>query len=189
MQDINYPPGDFADRLHATFGPLVLIPPNQGEGLADIFKVSHCRHCVWESVEVDAGKHRENGMDSNRFSNGNHIKRLVVCAGTQGTAVYLKCGWQNNKIDDVLIKAPYAQHSDWFEGDYSSSYKDVDRAKTWNSNNTYGLVRREDGKPVRVRWNFLRGEQPKFGAGSNIEYQWGWSLISTIYTELKHLCT
>ena len=179
-RDINYPPGDFAGRTDETIGPLRLDPPDDGAGFSDIFKNSNCRNCHFRDINVISIKHKENGWDANNKTRQNTYKHLQLCAGG-GPAVYLKDGFCNNSVDDVLIKT-YAKHCDWFEGDYSST----GRAK--NTGNKYNSVYRLDGKPVRVRWTFFRAEKPRF-TNSKIEYQYFWSFVSTVYVEVKYLFT
>jgi hypothetical protein len=178
MSDINYPPGTFADIKGETHTDVLLIPPSNGKGYSDIFKTSHVQECVFDNITVEATEHKENGWDANRSCKRNKFTRLTMPGGGS-TAVYLKRGFCDNIIDDVLITR-YAQHTDWFEGDYADEGGEKCKRNTRNN------VRREDAEPVRVRWTFLRAEKPVF-TNSNVKYQWGWSLISTIYVEAKYL--
>ncbi len=179
MSDTNYGPGDFSDRSGEPIGPLLLNPPAGGAGFDDIFKTSHCTDCVFEDVTVEAGHQRENAWDANRFTKGNVFRRLKLDAGAQ-PAVYLKCGFSNNIVDDVEITKS-GGHSDWYEGDYS------DAGGEKNRGNHYSNVRRKDGKPLRVAWTFFRAEKPVFHNSGPVRYQYLWSLIRTLYTELKYL--
>lgn len=176
--DVFFPPGVFHDIRGERIADIVLIPPNDGAGISDIFKTSHVQACAFEGVQAVAQSHDENGWDANRYCQRNIFKRLVLPAGGS-SAVYVKCGFKDNIIDDVLITR-YAKHSDIIIGDYSDSGGERCARNKWND------VRRIDGKPVRVRWSFLRAEKPKF-TNSKVKYQYGWSLLTTLYGEAKYL--
>lgn len=179
MGDNNYPPGDFAGRVGETIGPLNLVPPDEGRGFSDIFKNSGVQDCTFNDIWEESYLHSENGWDANKKTARNKYNRLTLCAGG-GPAVYLKDGFCDNEVNGVTIKS-YAKHSDWYEGDYSST------GGARNRGNTYSGVHRADGKAVRVAWTFFRAERPKFKDSGPIRYQWGWSLVRTIYVELKYL--
>jgi hypothetical protein len=180
--DHNYAPGGFADRAGKRIGPLLLDPPDQGAGLDDIFKTSGCTDSKFLGITVRAGRQGENGWDANRFCRRNEYRGLQIDGGAQ-CAVYLKCGFSHNVVEDVLITKA-GGNSDWFEGDFSDYYVTSPRGATVNRGNTYRNVRRADGKPVRVRWVFTRAEKPRF-ADSRVEYQYLRSLLSTVYVECK----
>lgn len=178
MSDNNYPPGDFADRTSETVAALVLTPPDGGSAYDDIFKVSHCVGCAFNGVEVNAGKQRENAQDLNRESCDNTFRSLVLDAGGQG-AILAKGGSSDNTWDDVLIRQATG-HSDVMIGGYSGQSRATSR------NNRFNNIRREDGKPVRYAYTFIRAHRPRF-TNSNVEFQFCWSLVRTIYTELRYL--
>lgn len=177
--DINYHTGEFADRTRESFGPLALTPPNAGAGYDDIFKVSHCVNCQWDDIEVKAGKQRENALDLNRNSCGNLFRRLVLDAGEQG-AILVKGGSSNNTWDNVLIREVGSGHSDIMIGGYSG------QSKAKSHNNRFHNIRRADGQPIRVAWCFTRASKPVI-TGSNVKYQYGWSLVRTIAQEWSYL--
>ncbi len=177
MPDKNYPSGDFSGCDRVFIDGLVLEPPDQGAGLDDIFKVSNCTNSRFSNIEVRAGFQSENAQDLNRESCHNEFANLVLDAGLQG-AILGKGGSSYNSWKNVLIRKPTG-HSDVMIGGYS------EQSKKTSVGNTFDLVSREDGKPVRVAWTFIRAEKPKF-TNSKVEYQYGWSLIRTIYTELKY---
>lgn len=179
MSDNNYPPGDFSGTKGQEVGPLTLEPLNGGAEYDDIFKNSKCLGNVFYLITVKAPLCRENAWDANNGCRGNHYVALDLHGGPDAPAVYLKDGFCENKIDDVIIRS-YAKHSDWFEGDYSSTGGRKCKGNTRNN------VRRADGEPVRVRWVFTRAEKPVF-TNSKVRYMWFWSIVSTIYVEVKYL--
>lgn len=177
--DHNYPPGDFSDRNAEPFGVIELSPSDAGRGYDDIFKVSHCTGCRWESVTVNAGKQRENAQDLNRESCANHFGELIADAGGQG-AILVKGGSCNNHWDRVLIRKA-GGHTDIMVGGYSG------QSKKPSKNNRFEVAERSDGKPVRVAWTFTRAEKPTFGPNCKVRYQYFWSLVRTIAQEISYL--
>jgi hypothetical protein len=178
MSDINYPPGDFADKDGITVKDLMLIPPGGGVGYADIFKNSHVTNSTFDGVTVVAGKQSENAWDANNGCSGNTYRRLKLWPGSE-SAVLLKDGFCGNTVDDVEIVL-HGGHSDWYEGDYS------DQGGTRNTGNAYNNVRMTDGSPIRVSWTFFRAEKPRF-TDSVVRYQYLLSFFRTCYVEAKYL--
>jgi hypothetical protein len=178
MADRNYPPGDFADRTNEVVGPLVLAPEEGGAGYDDVWKVSNCVGCQFSGIEVKAGKQRENAQDLNRYSSANRFTGLVLDAGGQG-AILAKGGSSDNTWDDVLIRKA-GGNSDVMIGGYSQ------QSRATSKNNRFNNIRREDGKPVRYAYTFLRAHRPRF-TNSKVEFQFWWSLVRTIDQEIKYL--
>lgn len=182
--DTYYPPGTFADQDGITVSGLIIAPPDLGAGLSSPFKCSHLTNSTLEDVTVIAGNQRENGWDSNRFCQGNTFRRMKIDGNPNGNAaIQFKCGFRNNVIDDVLITKP-GKNSDWYEGDFADYYLTTSRKDNYSRGNRRNNVRRDDAQPVRVAWTFFRSEKPTF-TNSNVTYQYGLSLIRTIYVELK----
>lgn len=176
--DTNFLPGSFANQRGNTFMDVLLIPPNRGAGLDDIFKLSRTVDCVFHNINVQAGAQRENALDINNESCGNTLTHLRLDAGAMN-AILIKGGSCNNRFDDVLISKP-GGHSDLYVGDYS------DQSKKRTTGNTFNDIRRIDGQPVRVAWNFLRAEKPQL-THSKVKYQYFLSLVRTCYVEAKYL--
>lgn len=176
--DVNFPPGDFADRTDERFDAIRLEPENRGAAYDDIFKVSHCQICTWEDVVVTAGHQKENAQDVQRNSWLNRFRRLVLDAGKQG-AILVKGGSSHNKWDDVLIRTA-SGHTDVMIGGYSG------QSRGTSENNTFNNIRRKDGKPVRYAFTFFRARKPKF-TNSKVEYQFWWSLVRTVAQEWAYL--
>ena len=174
--DVNLPAGDFADKDNIIVKNLVLSPPNQGAGFADLFKNSHVTNSTFDGITVNGGQQSENAWDSNRETSGNIYLHLKLTPGKE-CAVLLKDGFSKNTVDDLEITA-HGGNSDWFEGDYS------DQGSIKCINNKFNNIRMTDGSPVRVSWTFFRAEKPKF-TNSNIKYQYILSLFRTCYVELK----
>lgn len=177
--DKNYPPGEFAGRTNETFVNLILAPERGGEDYDDVFKCSGVKGCTFDGVTVHAGSQRENAWDSNADSRFNIFRRLRLDAG-RGPAVYLKGGFSDNHLDDIEITKG-GGHSDLYIGDYS------EQSRARSERNTFNNVRRSDGQPVRVSWNLLRAEKPRFTASGPIDYQYLWSIVRTIYVEWCYL--
>jgi hypothetical protein len=177
--DKNYPPGEFADIHDEQMGIVVLDPPNGGADYDDIMHLSGTTGCTFDTVIVKGGLQRENAVDFNNGSSDNTIRQLTVGAGKQ-CALYLKGGSCRNKFPDVVIIGA-GGHSDIYLGDYS------DQTAARSDGNEFGYVRRADGKPVRVAWNFLRAEKPVFSdPRTKVRYQYVLSLLRTFYVELKY---
>jgi hypothetical protein len=176
--DNNYPPGDFADRLGDSFGPLLLAPVRDGADYDDIFKVSHCSGCTFNEITVSAGQQKENAIDLNRESYANLFNGLKLDGGKQG-AILIKGGSCGNIFNDVLITNA-SGHSDVMIGGYSGQSKKTSRG------NRFVGIRRIDGKPVRYAYTFTRAEKPIF-VDSNVKFQFWWSLVRTIAQEFSYL--
>ncbi len=177
MSDTNFPPGEFADQDRISVSDIVLAPPNLGSSLDDIFKLSHVTNSTFERITVVAGAQIENALDMNRMCCGNTFKQLKLDAGKE-CAILCKGGSCDNSWDDVELTRA-GGHSDIFIGDFS------DQSKASSVNNRFNNVRRKDGQPVRVRWTFFRARKPII-TNSQVTYQYGWSLISTVYVETKY---
>jgi hypothetical protein len=178
MSDLNYPPGEFASQDGLTVADLVLAPPNQGAGFADILKLSRVTKSRFTSVFVIAGAQTENALDLNNGSSGNVFVGLKLDAG-QECAVIIKGGSSGNTFSDVLITRA-GGHSDLYLGDYS------DQSKAKSVSNHFDHVRRLDDQAVRVSWTFFRAEKPTF-TNSQVSYQYLRSFFRTIYVEAKYL--
>lgn len=177
-KDINYYPGDFSGRKNEVFEGLVLIPDNKGKDFDDIFKNSNCQNCHFKNIKVIGGEQRENAWDANHFTKNNIYENLYLEASKQ-PAVYLKGGFCNNVINNLEMTKSRGLY-DWYEGDYAGPYREK------NKNNKYNLIKRSDGRPVRVVWNYFGAEKPKF-VNSKIKYRYIISFFLTLYVEGKYI--
>jgi len=176
--DINWPPGDFADKDGITVEDLVLSPPDQGAGFADLFKNSHVMNSTFDGVTINGGKQSENAWDANRGTAGNTYRRIKLTPGAE-CAVLLKDGFCKNTVDSLEITA-HGGDSDIYIGDFS------DQGGAKCTGNTFNNVRMTDGSAVRVAWTFFRAEKPRF-TNSKVSYQYLLSAIRTCYVEAKYL--
>ncbi len=176
--DINYK--SYADQSGVRVSYGTFAPENPGL-YDDILKVSHCDNAVFADCIVNPdGGNREDGVDVMRDSYDVSFNRCRVGAGDK-YAFTIKGGSNMIFLTDVVITRPGGgwERVDIDLGNYSSTTPNSKTGRVVLTN-----LRREDGKPVRVRVGWA--DRPYISEG-NVKVLFWQSIFLKIYVAVRRL--